>query len=82
MTYVTKKTLDSDGRWYIVEITLTKEDTMRRIIDTLIGHTLRITGCRFRFSKDHRWGTTRFHAAIYCMVDTIGANWTADGFNW
>ncbi len=32
----------------------------------------------FRFSKDYRFGSTPSHAAVYCMVDTVEANWRAD----
>jgi hypothetical protein len=46
----------------------------------LIAPVLRLTG--FRFSKDYRWGTTRFHRTVYACVSTIGANSLADGFKW
>jgi hypothetical protein len=28
----------------------------------------------FRFSKHYRWGVSRFHRAVYAMVDTVRAN--------
>lgn len=45
---------------------------MRNITANLIAPFLKVTG--FRFSKDYRWGTTRFHRAVYALVDTVGAN--------
>jgi hypothetical protein len=36
----------------------------------------------FRFSKDYRWGTTRFHRFVYICVNTIAANLVADGYDW
>ena len=46
---------------------------IRTITAYAISPILRITG--FRFSKDYRHGTTRFHRAIYRMVDTVTANY-------
>lgn len=28
----------------------------------------------FRFSKEYRWGCTRFHRFVYAVVDTVGCN--------
>lgn len=52
---------------------------MRKIVGKLIGLVLRITGCSFRFSKNYRWQTTRYHTTVYFMVDTIAANYAAEG---
>lgn len=38
----------------------------------LIAPALMVTG--FRFSKDYRWGTTKFHRAVYAYVNTVAAN--------
>jgi hypothetical protein len=37
-----------------------------------ISPVLYVTG--FRFSKDYRWGTTKFHSIVYATVNTIAAN--------
>lgn len=44
----------------------------RSLTAALIAPAMQLTG--FRFSKDYRHGTTRFHAAVYALVDTVGAN--------
>jgi len=49
----------------------------RRINARCLSPILRATG--FRFSRDYRWEITRFHASIYWLVDTVGANALADG---
>lgn len=49
--------------------------TIRKITAAAIVPVLKLTG--FRFSKDYRHGTTRFHRAVYAMVDTVGANISA-----
>lgn len=36
----------------------------------------------FRFSKDYRHEVTRFHAVIYALVNTVAANYVADGDDW
>ena len=46
---------------------------IRTITAYAISPVLRLTG--FRFSKDYRWGVTRFHRAVYAMVDTVTANY-------
>jgi len=45
---------------------------VREINAYVVLPLLLITG--FRFSKDYRWGTTRFHAFIYAWVDVVLAN--------
>lgn len=49
--------------------------TIRKINARLVAPALMLTG--FRFSKDYRWGVSRFHRAVYACVDTVGANWMA-----
>ena len=49
--------------------------TIRSINAHLIAPAMMLTG--FRFSKDYRWGVSRYHRAVYAMVDTVGANWIA-----
>lgn len=50
---------------------------MRDRIASLLAPILRLTG--FRFSKDYRWGTTRWHAFVYRHVNTVSANLQAEG---
>lgn len=45
---------------------------MRYILAALIAPFMRLTG--FRFSKDYRHGTTRFHRAVYACIATVEAN--------
>lgn len=49
---------------------------MRQIIRTINAYllipVLKITG--FRFSKDYRWETTRYHSIVYNLVDTVLCN--------
>ena len=45
---------------------------MRDILATIIAPFLKITG--FRFSKEYRWGITRWHRIVYATVNTIQAN--------
>lgn len=49
-----------------------KEATMRDLLATILAPVLKLTG--FRFSKDYRWGTTRYHRTVYAMVNTVKAN--------
>ena len=51
---------------------------MRTITATLIAPVLHLTG--FRFSKDYRHETTRFHAAVYAVISTPIANIKADAW--
>lgn len=44
----------------------------REINAAIIAPVLKLTG--FRFSKDYRWGTTRFHRIVYALVSTVSAN--------
>lgn len=50
----------------------TAAKTFRKISAVAIAPLMRATG--FRFSRDYRHGTTRFHAAVYALVDTVRAN--------
>lgn len=50
--------------------------TVRRIAAVAIAPMMRATG--FRFSKDYRHGTTRFHRAVYALCSTVEANGFAD----
>lgn len=45
---------------------------MRDLIGNLIVPVLKITG--FRFSKDYRYETTRFHTFVYRNVNVVAAN--------
>ena len=54
--------------------------TIREINAYLIAPALMMTG--FRFSKDYRRGLTRFHRAIYAMVNTVSANYIAGLPKW
>jgi|GEM_PF-2796915 len=45
---------------------------VREINVYLLLPLLKVTG--FRFSKNYRWGTTRFHTFIYSWVDVVLAN--------
>lgn len=49
---------------------------MRILLAKIIAPVLRLTG--FRFSKDYRWGTTRYHRLVYALVSTPIANIEAD----
>lgn len=44
----------------------------RTAVAYLIAPALMITG--FRFSKDYRWGVSRFHRAVYAICNTVAAN--------
>ena len=44
----------------------------RQILGQFLTPFLRLTG--FRFSKEYRHGTTRWHRFVYRHVDTVGAN--------
>ncbi|MES2367482.1 MAG: hypothetical protein V4563_16520 [Pseudomonadota bacterium] len=45
---------------------------IREILTNAVIPVLKITG--FRFSKDYRWGVSRFHRAVYALVNTVEAN--------
>lgn len=49
----------------------------RSLTAALIAPVMRRTG--FRFSKDYRWGVTRFHRIVYSLVSTVEANYRAEG---
>lgn len=49
---------------------------MRTTTAYLIAPVLALTG--FRFSKEYRWGVTRFHRAVYACTSTVVANLVAD----
>jgi len=49
---------------------------IRYAIGVLISPILAATG--FRFSKLYRHEDTWFHAAVYAVVDTVGANCRAE----
>ena len=51
--------------------------TFRNFAAAIVGSALRKSP--FRFSKDYRWGTTRRHRIVYAMVNTVAANYVADG---
>jgi hypothetical protein len=51
------------------------ETKMRDFNAMLIAPVMRLTG--FRFSKEYRWGVSRFHRAVYAMVNTVRANISA-----
>ena len=46
--------------------------TLRLINAYLAVPAMMLSG--FRFSKDYRWGVSRFHRFVYRMVDTVAAN--------
>ncbi len=48
------------------------KQTIRLTAAYVISPALMLTG--FRFSKDYRWGVSRFHRAVYATVDTVAAN--------
>lgn len=52
---------------------------IRNINASIVGLVMRRTS--FRFSKDYRWGTTRYHRAVYRCVNTIAANAVAGGYD-
>jgi formylmethanofuran dehydrogenase subunit B len=45
---------------------------MRTITAVILAPIMKLTG--FRFSKDYRRGTSRYHRTVYTLVDTVGAN--------
>ena len=49
----------------------------RNCAAAVVGLAMRPT--RFRFSKNYRWGTSRRHRAVYALVNTVAANYVADG---
>ena len=49
---------------------------VRNLTAIVIAPALRLTG--FRFSKDYRHKTTRYHAIVYATCNTVLANSFAD----
>lgn len=45
---------------------------MRDVLASVIAPMMRVTG--FRFSKLYRHGATRYHRAVYAMINTVKAN--------
>ncbi len=45
---------------------------MRNLMAYLVAPILMATG--FRFSKEYRWGVTRWHRMVYAVVSTVKAN--------
>ena len=52
---------------------------IRWTLTVLTGRMMRVLRTDVRFSKDYRWGTTRFHRFVYALICTFGANIIADG---
>ena len=53
---------------------------LRNMTAYLISPVMKVTG--FRFSTDYRWGTTRFHRAVYAVCNTVTANYAAGMTLW
>ena len=51
---------------------MTVHQTLRLTAAYIVAPVLVVTG--FRFSKEYRWGVTRFHRAVYATIDTVAAN--------
>jgi len=51
---------------------------IRKTNASLIAPIMKLTG--FRFSKLYRHEATTYHKIVYRLVDTVGANWKAEGF--
>lgn len=47
----------------------TLKDHIRTLNGLLLVPALRLTG--FRFSKDYRFGATRYHRIVYSLIDTV-----------
>ena len=52
------------------------------MLTQIVGQVMRLTGIKARFSKDYRWGITRYHRAVYALICTFGCNIIADGGEW
>ena len=50
---------------------------IRNCTAAIAGLAMRRTA--FRFDKNYRWGTTRRHRIVYATVNTIAANYVAEG---
>ena len=53
--------------------------TLRNIAAAIVGLAMRATS--WRFNRDYRHGETRRHRIVYAMVNTVAANYVADGDN-
>ena len=51
---------------------------MRQLIGKIVGKVLRYSKSDFRFSKDYRWGATRWNRMVYAICSTVTANYYAD----
>jgi hypothetical protein len=51
---------------------------IRKTNASLLAPIMKLTG--FRFSKLYRYEATTYHKIVYRLVDTVGANWKAEGF--
>ena len=45
---------------------------MRTVLAALVTPVLKLTG--FRFNKHYRYGSTRYHKAVYHCIDVVQAN--------
>ena len=50
---------------------------IRKTNASLLAPIMKLTG--FRFSKLYRYEATTYHKIVYRLVDTVGANWKAEG---
>lgn len=50
----------------------------RNILTWLFGHAMRLSGTKFRFSKDWRWGVYWYHRLVYACICTFECNLIAD----
>lgn len=55
---------------------------LRWALTYLVGLAMRVSHTKFRFSKDYRWGVSRFHRCVYSLICTFGCNMVADGKHW
>jgi hypothetical protein len=52
---------------------------IRTLSANILTPVMKLTG--FRFSKSYRRGDTRLHSIVYALVDTVGANMSAEREN-
>jgi len=52
---------------------------IRTLSANILTPVMRLTG--FRFSKSYRRGDTKSHSIVYALVDTVGANMSAEREN-
>lgn len=55
---------------------ITARQFIRTLTARIVAPAMRATG--FRFSKDYRHGSTRFHRTVYALCSTVQANGFAD----